>query len=258
MIAEHEHVALPNAPAQTESPALAPSPPDTPTLQPESPILASPGRAPVSPELALSQPELASSPSGLAVLPVPSSILATPPIIRPSPILAPSLEMQVEVVPSVVEVVPSVVASGVPGPTSPHVSEADSISTMGDKDRTVERLVEVAGQLGKVYDFTDLSKFISAVSVKFQSSGLPPPKVHESTCSWNQHYSVLSFLVNGHLHADYVRLAAWLGLPPCGNSQWQRILTKLEPHVTKLAEWSCSRATVMRLRVTRLKRFWVK
>ena len=66
---------------------------------------------------------------------------------------------------------------------------------VGDRDRTIERLVEVAGQLGMVHDFADLSKFISAVSVKFQPSGLPPPKVHKSTCSWNQHYSVLSFVI---------------------------------------------------------------
>ena len=31
-----------------------------------------------------------------------------------------------------------------------------------------------------------------------------------------------------------------LGLPACSNSQWNRIMTKLEVHVTKLAELSCS------------------
>ena len=48
-----------------------------------------------------------------------------------------------------------------------------------------------------------------------------------------------SFLVNGHLHAHYTKLSGWLGLPPCGKVQWQRILDCLEPHVTQLAEWSC-------------------
>ena len=31
-----------------------------------------------------------------------------------------------------------------------------------------------------------------------------------------------------------------LGLPACSNSQWNRIMKKLEVHVTELAEWSCS------------------
>ncbi len=53
---------------------------------------------------------------------------------------------------------------------------------------------------------------------------------------WNQHYSVLSFLLNGQLHADYVKLSGWLGLLPCGKSQWQTIIDRLESHVTQLAE----------------------
>ena len=50
---------------------------------------------------------------------------------------------------------------------------------------------------------------------------------------------MLSFLVNGHLHAHYTKLSGWLGLPPCGKVQWRRILDRLESHVTQLAEWSC-------------------
>jgi hypothetical protein len=108
------------------------------------------------------------------------------------------------------------------------------IPPFSDKDRreTIEWLVKVSKQVGKVYDF---SEYISPVCVVMQHSGSPPPRIHQSTCSWNQHYSVLSFLMNGHLRAEYERLSGWLGLPLCSRSQWQRVLARL----TKLAEWSC-------------------
>ncbi len=63
--------------------------------------------------------------------------------------------------------------------------------------------------------------------------------IHNSTCSWRQYYPVLSFLISGHLHVEYQRLAGLLGRPPCSNTQWSRILSKLEECVTDLAERSC-------------------
>ena len=79
--------------------------------------------------------------------------------------------------------------------------------------------------------------YISSGSVGFQSSH--PLEIHDSRCSWRQYYPVLSFLINGHLHAEYARLSGWLGLPSCSSKQWHRIVERLEVHVTKLAEWSC-------------------
>lgn len=106
-----------------------------------------------------------------------------------------------------------------------------------DRSRTIEKLAEVAQQVGLSFDFGTLSSFVSSGSVGFQFSG--DPQIHNSSCSWQQHYPVLSFLVNGHLHAQYVGLSAWLGLPPCSSTQWHGIVERLEVHVTKLAEWSC-------------------
>ena len=60
-----------------------------------------------------------------------------------------------------------------------------------------------------------------------------------SVCSWSQYYPVLSFLMSGHLNAEYERLSSLLRLPACSSSQWGRIVAKLEEHVTNLAEWSC-------------------
>ena len=56
----------------------------------------------------------------------------------------------------------------------------------------------------------------------------------------SRHYHVLSFLINGQLYADYVKLAGMLGFPSCAGSTWQTIVKKLEVHVSQLAEWSCT------------------
>ena len=101
----------------------------------------------------------------------------------------------------------------------------------------VQRLSEVAQQVGLSLDVETLSSFVSSGGVSLQCFGRCT--IHDSSCSWQQYYPVLSFLLNGHLHVDYVRLSGWLGLPSCSSTQWHRIIQKLEIHVTKLAEWSC-------------------
>jgi hypothetical protein len=58
--------------------------------------------------------------------------------------------------------------------------------------------------------------------------------------SWERHYSVLSFLMNGQLYVDYTRISGMLGLPSCSKSTWQGVVEGLEEHVTELAEWSCA------------------
>ena len=110
-------------------------------------------------------------------------------------------------------------------------------SIEADRSSCLENLVEVARQLGIEHDFSTLSRFVSSGSIAFQPSGTF--QVHNTACSWNQHYAVLSFLLNGHLHSEYARLSGMLGLPPCSHTQWQNILKRLEPHVAALAEWSC-------------------
>ena len=83
---------------------------------------------------------------------------------------------------------------------------------------------------------------LSTVHLQIESLSIfsgTPLHIHNSQCSWNQHYAVLSFLLSGHLYTEYARLSGWLGLPPCSNTQWHRIVEKLEPCVTQLAEWSC-------------------
>ena len=106
---------------------------------------------------------------------------------------------------------------------------------------TVERLSAVAQQKGLAFDVSTLSQFVQDVSVRIQTTGVTL-HVHDFTWSWNQHYSVLSFLLNGHLHAEYTKLSGWLGLPSCGKSQWQRIIESQEPRMTELVEWSCKAA----------------
>ena len=50
---------------------------------------------------------------------------------------------------------------------------------------------------------------------------------------------MLSFLVNGHLFADYEKLSAMLGLPHCCHNTFDAILADLSVVVNKLAEKSC-------------------
>jgi len=79
--------------------------------------------------------------------------------------------------------------------------------------------------------------FVSHSSVQFQQSG--ELKVHDSACCWRQHYLVLSFLMSGHVFSEYHRLSGLPGIPPCSNTQWCRVVKRLEAFVTDLAEWSC-------------------
>lgn len=76
------------------------------------------------------------------------------------------------------------------------------------------------------------------LAVENQASN--PPLVHGSTKSWSKHYSALSFLMNGHLHAEYEKLSGMLGLPSCSHTTWHKIIDGLNVHVSALAEMSCS------------------
>ncbi len=131
--------------------------------------------------------------------------------------------------------VSSVPVSPVPSITEVFQTPATPQELVQD---SVEKLSAIAQQNGLRFDVATLSEFVKNSSIQFQTSG-PTLRVHDKAWSWKQHYTALSFLLNGQLHADYTKLSGWLGLPSCGKSQWQRIIERLEPHVTQLAEWSC-------------------
>jgi hypothetical protein len=101
--------------------------------------------------------------------------------------------------------------------------------------RVMEKLSDAVEQAGLTSKFPDLSNFVSTSNLSLQQTGEAPLQVHGSKWKWKQHYSVLSFLLNGQLHAVYKRLSTMLGFPPCSSTQWHRI----EPHVTELADLSC-------------------
>jgi len=103
----------------------------------------------------------------------------------------------------------------------------------------VDQLVTAAQQVGLPQSMLEqIPTGISDGSIGLQHSD--SFRVHNSSCSWRQYYPVMSFLVSGQLHADYQRVSGLLGLPACSNTQWSRIVKKLETCVTELAEWSCS------------------
>ena len=71
-------------------------------------------------------------------------------------------------------------------------------------------------------EFTDhISEVVSEGSVHLEHSDCL--KIHDSTCSWQQYYPVLSFLMTGNLHSDYERVGGLLGFPACSSIQWSRI-----------------------------------
>ena len=83
-----------------------------------------------------------------------------------------------------------------------------------------------------------ISEVVSEGSIHLEHSNCL--KIHDSTCSWQKYYPVLSFLMTGNLHSDYERVGGLLGFPACSSTQWSRIVKRLEEFVSDLAEWSCS------------------
>ncbi len=102
----------------------------------------------------------------------------------------------------------------------------------------IDRLSSVASLLKLPHDTQKLFLCVSPGAINLENSiGL---KIHGSLCGWSQYYAVLTFLMNGHLHAEYSRLSGIMGLPACSSKQWHRIVVRLEKFVTELAEWSCA------------------
>ena len=118
----------------------------------------------------------------------------------------------------------------------PHKTSADAM----DVNTTTVKLAEISGEVG-MYDFNHLQMFVSRSRVELHQTGSPPLKLHDSHGLWIRHFSVMSFLLNGHLYIHYRNLGGMLGFPHISHTQWHRLVKKLEPHVTKLAEWSCSK-----------------
>ena len=123
----------------------------------------------------------------------------------------------------------------------PMQSMSTSVVTTEAVENTLQKVDDVAQELGIPLNFrTVIPDFVNSCHVSLQYYGDPPPEVHNSNSSWSRHYCVLSFLLNGHLFADYDRLSGMLGLPPCSHQTWHLIVERLEKHVTQVAEWSCS------------------
>ena len=103
----------------------------------------------------------------------------------------------------------------------------------------------------------DMSQYLAlstSSSTQLVHTSHSPPTITNSRKSWLMNYTVLSFLMNGQLFAEYRRLSNMLGLPACSEKQWQRIVGWLEKHVTALADWSCAQVReIVRKRGDHLK-----
>ena len=98
---------------------------------------------------------------------------------------------------------------------------------------------------GYSLDTSQYSALTTSSSTRLVYTSHSPPTIINSQKSWLMNYTVLSFLMNGQLFAEYHRLSNMLGLPACSEKQWQRIVGWLEEHVTALADWSCAQVREM-------------
>ena len=111
-------------------------------------------------------------------------------------------------------------------------------------NRVQAAVVDAISCLGYTYNEnsinpTSFSKCSTALQVTAPPGSSLPTVRSSPSKSWTMNYSVLSFLMNGQLYAEYSRISNMLGLPSCSHVQWRRIVQWTEEHVTKLAEWSC-------------------
>lgn len=137
-----------------------------------------------------------------------------------------------------------------------QVEPADVTVTEGQQFQCMLQALEKAATYLGISTATReaLSTFIHSSRLSLEISGTPLRvksyllvvvvsgyvlQIHQSNAVWSRHYSVLSFMVNGQLYAEYKRVSGMLGLPPCSDKTWSKILERLEVDVKKLADWSC-------------------
>ena len=93
----------------------------------------------------------------------------------------------------------------------------------GSTDSTIERVPAIVSELIDLVAAiglpVDVHKCMTKASLQLQYEprGTAEPQVHNSRRSWPMNYTVLSFMMNGHLYAEYNKLAGMLGLPHCSN-----------------------------------------
>lgn len=185
---------------------------------------------------------------------IPEPISSTNPVLQPIEATS-GATLNMNPVPQLTEMTPGPIASESTNPVSqmpfgpiPTMnSEPVHILTNQPNPKhtsAVEQLIREVSEVGLPFDKENIEKFITKTSIHLQKvipEGTTAPQVHNTTCSWDLNYTALSFIMNGHLYADFTRVAGMLGIPHCSSKQWLRIITKLEKHVEDLAEWSCER-----------------
>ena len=110
-----------------------------------------------------------------------------------------------------------------PDPIASEVSGSTN-STPEQVPAVVSELIDLVAAIGLP---VDVNKCMTKASLQLQCDPrgtAEPPQVHNSRCSWPMNYTVPSFMMNGHLYAEYNRLTGMLGLPHCLNQQWLRII----------------------------------
>ena len=72
----------------------------------------------------------------------------------------------------------------------------------------MSELIDLVDAIGLL---VDVHKCMTKASLQLQCDprGTAELQVHNSRCSWPMNYTVLSFMMNGHLYAEYNKLAGY-------------------------------------------------
>ena len=132
-------------------------------------------------------------------------------------------------------------------------TQSSSVAGPPCSESITETIVTVLGRQCHNFQSLDTEPCFTAccpeVQLNIPDEACPPQiktgRTHGVQRSWLLNYTVVSFLMNGQLFGEYNRLAHMLGLPPCSDTHWQRIVRWLEVHVSQLAEWSCGQVREM-------------
>ena len=118
-----------------------------------------------------------------------------------------------------------------------HINHPDTVQPESAERMVHNAVVEAISSLGfscdlKNIDKTGFSKCCTSLQITVPTGSSHPIVRSSPTKSWAMNYSVLSFLMNGQLYAEYERISNMLGLPHCSHYHWRNIVKWTEEHVT--------------------------
>lgn len=125
-----------------------------------------------------------------------------------------------------------------PDPSEMDVSDVSPVPVLSvDVGSVVAKLTDAVERTGLTSNFGELSNFVSTSKLSLQQTGEAPLQIHNSKSMWKQHDSVMSFLLNGQLHARVHKTKCNAGT---SSVFIHTVAQDCESHVKEISERSCS------------------